>query len=95
MSEKGHYGVIVKVLKIIKATAEVEYFSTGWKEEAVGDKETVGLIRLKPIVESMSHFKGTVKNLRAWVKQQAESKVIEFQYADQFESAWYSPSFQY
>src|SRR4051812_13367080 len=86
--EKGHYGVIVKVVKIFKATAEVEYISPGWKQESVGDIETVGLIRLKRFVESLSHFKGTTQNIREWVKQLAETEVIERNFADQFERAW-------
>jgi hypothetical protein len=63
----GHYSVIVKVINKMKATAEVEYVSIGWNDEAIGTTHIVETKRLKEIVKSITNVSALSRFMREFV----------------------------
>jgi len=74
-----------------QSTAEIEYLTSGWKEEAIGTKQVVDLKRLKVAVESLSHFRGAPQLVQAYVRRKRNDGLFSDSLADGFLQAWYMP----
>lgn len=86
----GHYAVRVKVLNIHKGTAEVEYLTTGWRSEKIGERGKVELVRLKKIFASIIKSLPPSPHIIDYVKNLVETRIVSEELVNEMLPSWYS-----